>query len=85
MSISALSINPPKLLKIMKTIFTLGLVTVLVTSCAQVRPDKFDRAYTKRSQQKVLESRSYHFLPEPSDRISGYTMEMEEQYQRMDV
>ena len=68
-----------------KTNLTLVVVIVLLASCAQVRPDKFNRAYTSRRQLKELESRSYHALSDPSDSISGYTMEMEEQYQRMDV
>ncbi|MCE2712884.1 MAG: hypothetical protein LW688_10150 [Cryomorphaceae bacterium] len=43
----------------MKTIFTLGLVTVLVTSCAQFRPDKLNRAYTNKRHIKEIMKTSY--------------------------
>ncbi|MCE2712883.1 MAG: hypothetical protein LW688_10145 [Cryomorphaceae bacterium] len=45
-----------------KTILTLAVVIALLASCAQVRPDKFDRAYTSKKHLRALmkESSKYN-------------------------
>ena len=45
-----------------KTIVSLALVSVILSSCGHVRPDKFDRAYTSKKHLRALmkESSKYN-------------------------